>query len=181
MNERNRFNLCKHLLAVMVIVSVAGCSNLFFAAPDASPPLVQEPPSQAAMTQPERDRAFEAAYAEGLRRVERNEIGLALGAFERAVALKPNSLEASFNLGACHEALGDPMQAIGVYRRILGVHPNDADCYHNLGTSYIKLYHRENSPVWRKLARKAWRRSLELNPDQADVNAYLAQTDTSDY
>ncbi len=133
------------------------------------------------MTDSQRDRAFDAAYAEGLRLVERREIGPALAAFERAVALRPDSLEASFNLGACHEALGDPLRAIGVYRQILSIHPDDADCYHNLGTSYIKLYHRENSPVWRKLALKAWRRSLELNPHQDDLKSFLAQTESPDY
>jgi len=128
----------------------------------------------------ERNRNFHREHARGLQFAEERRYGSALAAFEQALALKPESVDTLFNIAACHEALGDPMQAVLLYRQILDVKPNDPDCYANLGTSYIKMYYRENSPVWRKMARKAWTRSLELQADQADVKAFLVQTETID-
>jgi len=132
------------------------------------------------MSPAERDRCVERAHAQGLQHAQEQRYGLALGAFEKALVLRPGSADTLFNIAACHEAMGDPMQAVLLYRQILEVTPNDPDCYTNLGTSYIKMFYRENSPVWRKMARKAWARSLELRAEQADVQAFLAQTETLD-
>lgn len=123
----------------------------------------------------ELNQQYSAFYAEGLNLIRRGEYGLALGAFERALKLQPESAPAMFNLGACYEAMGDPAQAIILYRRVLLITPDDPDCYANLGTSFIKMYYRERSPAWRKMARDAWQRSLELKPGQADLERYLAE------
>jgi len=119
------------------------------------------------------EQRYHRAYAEGVQHVAKGQYGLALGAFQEAVAMKPASTEALFNLGACHEALGDPLQAIKHYRAVLELTPDDADCYANLGTSYIKLYHQQNSPAWRKMALEAWRQALELNPEQPRIRQYM--------
>jgi len=125
----------------------------------------------------ERDNRFRAVFDQGLALAGKGQYGLALGAFEQALKLRPDSVEAAFNLGACHEGVGDPLRAIELYRRVLHARPDDADCYRNLGTSFIKMYHREKSPAWKKLARDAWRRSLELKAGQRDVEQYLAQSE----
>jgi len=109
--------------------------------------------------------------------VQEGNYGLALAAFEESLRHAPLSHDALFNLGACHEALGDPFQALGIYRRVLQVDPNDADCYANIGTCCIKLAHREQNPAWITMARGAWRKSLELRPNQPDVAKYLADVD----
>jgi tetratricopeptide (TPR) repeat protein len=126
----------------------------------------------------ERTRRYRECYGEGLQLVEQGRIGLALGQFEEAVAMNPSSPDALFNLGACHEKLGDPQRAINIYRAVLELTPNDSDCYANLGTSFIKMYYREKSPTWRKMAREAWRKSLELKPTQPDIRKYLAEADS---
>src|SRR6185436_7022357 len=102
------------------------------------------------------------------------EHGLALGAYEAALQLDPNSREALFNLGASHEALGDSFMALTYYRRVLELDPNYADCYRNMGTCCMKLAHRERNGAWLDMARSAWQRSLELKPNQSDVAGYLA-------
>ena len=132
------------------------------------------------MTPAERDRRLADIHAHAVGLAQEGRYSMALAAFEQALALKPDSVDTLFNIGACHEALGDPMLAVRIYRRILDVTPNDPDCYANLGTSYMKMYHRENSPVWRKMAREAWRRSLALKPDQPDIQAFLAQSESID-
>lgn len=126
------------------------------------------------------DRQYDAACAVGVACAEKGAYSPAMQAFERALSLKPSSTEALFNLGACYEALGDPARAVTIYRRVLEITPNDPDCYANLGTSFIKMYHREKSPIWRKMARDSWKRALELNPRQPRIKSYLARTESLD-
>ena len=168
------------LLFVAVLSAGGGCAAL--KAKDQPEPtgLAAAPDPTPGMTPAEQSRRFRAVYREGMSLVEQGQYGLALGAFEEAVSAKPQSAEALFNLGACYEAIGDPVAAIRIYRQVLQLTPDDADCFANLGTSFIKMYHREKSPVWRKMARDAWRRSLELKPDQPDVRGFLAKAETLD-
>ncbi len=172
--------LTMHTMVGLLLTVGLGC-----AAPDAQDKqlgqgLVEAPDTAPAMTPAELGRRFRAVFSEGMKLAQQGKYALALGAFEQAVALDPDSVEALFNLGACFEAIGDPPRAINIYRRILELTPNDPDCYANLGTSFIKMYHREKSPVWRKMAREAWERSLELNPEQPDLRAFLARSESLD-
>jgi predicted Zn-dependent protease len=161
---------------------LTGCNSLIQKKPVAGQSAVVErdPPDTATSDLPpaQRGAAFRAAYNEGLRLANDGQYGLAIGAFEKAAALEPSNTAAVFNLGACHESIGDPLRAVNYYRRVLEVDSNDADCYRNLGTSFIKLYHREQSPAWRKMAYDAWRRSLQINPDQPDVRRWLSSNVT---
>jgi len=160
---------------------LAGCNALFKHKPIAgeSARVERDPPEAKAsdLTPAQRSQGYQSAYDEGLRLVNGGQYGLAIGAFEKALALVPDSTHAVFNLGACHEAIGDPLRAINYYRRVLENDPDDADCYRNLGTSFIKLYYREQSPAWRKMAHDAWTRSLQIQPNQPDVKQWLAAAD----
>jgi Flp pilus assembly protein TadD len=146
----------------------------------AKPSDLVERDQKPAMTPAQQEELYRTCFTQGLKLAREKRYGLALGEFERAVALKPTSAEALFNLGACYEWTGDPLRAINIYRRVLELHPDDADCYANLGTSFIKMYYRDKSPVWRKMAREAWRHSLRLNPEQAAVKQYLARSESID-
>ncbi len=168
------------LVMSAVGVSLAGCADRSESIKVQQTPVVQHVNETPMMSPAERDRALQRVHGQGLQLAGEGRYGLALAAFEKALELKPGSVDTLFNIAACHEALGDPMRAVMLYRQILDVMPNDPDCYANLGTSYIKMFYRENSPVWRKMARKAWTRSLELKANQDDVKAFLAQTDTLD-
>ncbi|MBN2562441.1 MAG: tetratricopeptide repeat protein [Phycisphaerae bacterium] len=162
------------------LLLAAGCRSLNDGNKPVEQGLVEAPDASPAMTPAELGRRYRALSAEGVRLAGQRQPGLALAAFEQAVALRPESAEALFNLAACYEDMGDPMRAVNIYRRVLQMTPDDADCYRNLGTSFIKMYYRERSPVWRKMAREAWRRSLALRSEQPDVRAFLASTDSVD-
>ena len=177
MIRRNPLHILTIAYACAQGLATFGCSGLKPPNLDRPPTIVQRRDTTPMMSPAQRDRRFRKAYADGLRLAQERRYGVALGAFEEAVRLKPESVEAMFNLGACHEVIGDPMRAIGIYRRILTMTPDDPDCYANLGTSYIKMFYREKSPVWRKLAQKAWRRSLQLEPDRSDVKRFIAQAE----
>ena len=176
MQLRNN-GLCLLTLAILLTPVPVGCSRGLTQQPEqqSSNVVVDRENDPLRQTPAERNENYRRAYAEGLRLVENGEYGLAIGAFELAVQLRGDSTEALFNLGACNEAIGDPLRAINYYRRVLDMNPGDADCYRNLGTSFIKLYYRENSPSWKRMALDAWRRSLELNPEQPDVRRYLVE------
>lgn len=130
------------------------------------------------LNEQERQRRFKNAYDYGIKYAREKRYAEALAGFEEAVRLQPNSVPAHFNLAACYEGIGDPLKAIGIYNRILRFRPDDSDCYHNLGTSYMKMYHLDKSPQWKKLAVQAWQRSLDLRPDQPKIKEYLVRANT---
>lgn len=168
------------LILAIGIPMVAGCSD-----PSARSELqvrseIEKPKSTNTLTPAERDRRFHLVFDRGVSLAQRRQSALALAAFQEAVRLRPDSPDALFNLGACYEELGDPMRAVNLYRRVLTITPDDPACYFNLGTSYIKMYYRDKSPGWRKMARTAWRRSLALKPGQGEVEQFLAATERLD-
>lgn len=163
---------------VMLLAPLAplgGCSSLHRQTEPAPQVRVESEDPDRNLTPGQKRERFEAAFTQGLSLSQRGEYATALAAFERAQKLQPDCVEALFNLGACYEAIGDPAAAMDIYRRVLRLRPNDPDCYRNLGTSFIKMYYRDRSPGWKKMAENAWRRSLELQPAQPDVQKFLAQ------
>ena len=160
------------LLAVLTVTVGSGCSN--WGKQGVSVARVENAGVDPATPQ-ERQRQYKSAYEYGIKYARQKRYAEALAGFEEAVRLQPNSVPAQFNLAACYEGIGDPLKAIGIYNRILRMSPNDSDCYHNLGTSYMKMYHLDRSPQWKKLALQAWQRSLELRPDQPRVKEFIAR------
>jgi tetratricopeptide (TPR) repeat protein len=163
-----------------VLIVGGGCNRSSSSAETNATGPVEAPDAISSMTTEQREQGYQATYQAGVDFAAKGQYALALQAFEQALALKPTSVDALFNLGACHEAIGDPLRAINIYRRVLETYPDDPDCYTNLGTSFIKMYHRDRSPTWRKMARDAWQRSLSLNPNQPRVKQYLAQSESFD-
>ncbi len=176
--------MTKKPVLVMLIVAglpMAGCASMFKTDANVTAAAQLDPADQKKpLTSVEQEESHWRAHGEGLRLIQEGQYGLAIGAFESALEMQPDSTDAMFNLGACHEAIGDPLRAINYYRRVLEVTPNDPDCYRNLGTSFIKLYHRESSPAWKKMATDAWRQSLRLQPNQPDVRTFLASVSNNE-
>ncbi|HKQ49350.1 MAG TPA: tetratricopeptide repeat protein [Phycisphaerae bacterium] len=160
-------------IAGAVVFAPAGCGSRYKTPPVASRVEIQDE-SPKALTPAEKDQRFKSLFDQGIAHIRGEQYGPALASFEEAVRLKPEDPDALFNLGACHEAVGDPLAAINLYRDVLTIRPDDADCYANLGTSFIKMYHREKRAAWKRMATAAWERSLALNPQQPRVQGYLA-------
>jgi tetratricopeptide (TPR) repeat protein len=163
------------LVASLLLTTMCACQNPEVATTGASAAKVEVIDESPQYSPQDRLTRFRQAYDAGLAWIARGEYGLALAAFEESLRMRPDSIDAMFNLAGCYEQIGEPTRAIALYKRILAVSPNDAECYHNLGTSYIKLYHLEKSPTWRRMAQRSWQRSLELNPQQPKVHDYLAR------
>jgi tetratricopeptide (TPR) repeat protein len=180
MNKRIGITALFSVATVLLCASATGCHSRSQSSDDSSPIRMATPEPAPDVSPAEQTRQFRAAYVQGVRHVERGQYGQALASFEEALRAQPNSQAALFNLGACYEAIGDPLRAIGIYRQCIATTPNDPDAYANLGTSFIKMYYREKSPAWRTMAHDAWKRSLELNPKQPRVRAYLAAKESLD-
>ncbi|MBK8268352.1 MAG: tetratricopeptide repeat protein [Planctomycetes bacterium] len=175
--KRMMQNSRRYPLVLSLLLLTVGCS-------ESNAPKVRQAVSKEnvinetpTLTTAERADRFKFAFEKGMEWVEQRQFGLALGAFEEAVNVNPASVEALFNLGACHEQIGDPTEAIRIYRQVLRISPGDPQCYVNLGTSYIKMFHIERSPAWRQMAIDAWKHALKLDPDQPGVRNYIAKAE----
>ena len=69
----------------------------------------------------------------------------------------PDSAVVWYNLGLCHQHLGQHDKALRAYLKSLGINPNQIDGWVNIGISYLELNQMER-------AEHAVRKSLELNP-----------------
>ncbi len=165
-----------HWLGIAISLAVLSTAcNAPQSDPNVAGPLRIERTASRELGPAERRHAFYKEYRSGLALSARNEYGLALGAFERALTHEPDSTAAMIAIGACHEMIGDPIQAVRYYRGALAIDPADPDAFANLGTAYIKLFYRENNAAWREMAMSSWRQSLALNPDQPDVRDFLTR------
>jgi hypothetical protein len=78
---------------------------------------------------------FQRAYAEGKAQLAANHAGLAIVAFERAVQLESNSVEALNGIGAAFDTLKRYDVAMGYYQRALKLAPRDAATMNNIAVS----------------------------------------------
>lgn len=180
MTNHSRRSVCWAAVVVTAVTLISGCkSNQKTGQQVAtgSPIIdVEQSNDPGRLTQEQRASQFQYSYDTGMEMVSRQQYAHAMGAFEEALRLNPSSRETMFNLAACYDSIGDSMRAIQMYRQLLEANPNDADCHANLGTAFIKLYYRERSPAWRKMAWDSWERSLRLNPEQPEIQRYLKQS-----
>lgn len=171
MRPNLRLSIAIGMAGATLLVS-AGCESKL-KSPAASPHVEVDRENEMTMTPAEKNRRFREVYMQGVELAGREQYGLALASFEEASRIDPENPDALFNLGACHEAIGDPLAAINIYKDVLKIMPDDADCYTNLGTSFMKMYYREKSPTWKRMAQEAWEHSLAINPHQPQVREYL--------
>ncbi len=65
--------------------------------------------------------------------------------FEAALALKPGDANLLYNLGRCHEKLGQPDKAEGRYGECLRVAPDHSECRHALAVLLVARGRREEA------------------------------------
>ena len=79
--------------------------------------------------------AFDKAYGGGKASLQRNQIGLALVLFQKALAVRPDSVAALNAVGAAYDELHFPNLAARYYARALEIAPGSADTLNNMAVS----------------------------------------------
>jgi Flp pilus assembly protein TadD len=69
----------------------------------------------------------------------------AIRAYQRALALRPNSAEAYNKLGDAHYYAGRFNQAIDAYKQAARLRPDQPEAYYNLGLAYLEIGDRESA------------------------------------
>lgn len=91
-------------------------------------------------------------------------------AFDKALSINSNSnewLPGSMRiLGKYYRSKGLYKESLQAYQEVIELRPNDADAYLGLGVTYWKM----SEP---QLAKGAWERSLQLNPDNNEAKGWL--------
>lgn len=98
-------------------------------------------------------------------------------AYQQALKMDPNNLEAHKHLAKLYTKMGDFERALEVYKKIMPKHPKDASLWHDLGM----CHHRRKD--FNESAR-CYQKALELEPENRDylkkfglTLAWLGQTD----
>ena len=115
-----------------------------------------------------RDRV--ATYVNrGILRLRRNEIALAIGDFDRALALDPNQPEAYLNKGAAMIKQRNPSAALGLFTMAIDRHTSRPELAH-YGRAIANEALGNASQAYRD-----YRRASELDPDWAEPRTELAR------
>jgi predicted O-linked N-acetylglucosamine transferase (SPINDLY family) len=105
--------------------------------------------------------SFAALSNLGVSLLEEQRFAEAIGAFERALALKPGAVNVRVRLGDALKAQGQLQPAITAYRRALAIQPG-FEAYHQLATA---LHERGESGE----AVAVFRQALAIKPDSGEV------------
>ena len=108
---------------------------------------------------------FEAHYRLGLAAFEVRSFRLALGAWEPALALRPNYADARYNFALTLKASNYPNDAADELEKLLALHPDEARGHLTLGN----LYAEQLRDIPR--ARRHYGRVLQLDPRNPQAQA----------
>lgn len=111
---------------------------------------------QAARLGAEVKKEFEAGVAAS----QKGDHQAALDAFQKVLALVPDSADAHFNIGFTQEKLGNAEQALAAYRKAIELRP---DYYE----TYVALSNLHNSRKEYPEAMKALAKAIEIQPDDS--------------
>lgn len=99
--------------------------------------------------------------------LEEEDPAAAIGCYQKALRLRPDSPETWINMGRLHAENGDPEQASECFRSALALDPDDATAIYNLGVVAQDL---GDDPA----AIDHYRRALELDPNLSEAHYNLA-------
>ncbi|MBK8478951.1 MAG: tetratricopeptide repeat protein [Opitutaceae bacterium] len=90
----------------------------------------------------------------------------AAAAFERTIALQPESFAAWLNLGGVRDRLNDSHAALAAYNRAVALHPTSARAHLDRGHTFIRLKRHEDAVA-------SFTRALQREPD--NIEAHIAR------
>jgi tetratricopeptide (TPR) repeat protein len=107
---------------------------------------------------------FEAQYNYGVLAYRLRNFGAALSAYETALAIQPNSVDARYNFALALKAAGYAPDAVNELNRILAANPNEVRAHLALGNLYAQQL-RDMAQ-----ARRHYLKVLELDPHNSQAN-----------
>lgn len=90
----------------------------------------------------------------------------ASAAFQQAIKLKPDYIDAWNNLGWSYSQSGKFADAVGVFQQLIKFTPNDAQVWSNLGGAQARQGHEADAVA-------AYQMAIQLKPDYADAHFNL--------
>ena len=67
------------------------------------------------------------------------QLDAAVKSYKKVIAIKPDSAEAHYNLGATLQRLGQLDAAVKSYKKVIAINPNSAEAHYNLGATLQRL------------------------------------------
>ena len=86
----------------------------------------------------------------------------AIGAYNKALSIKPDSADAYYNMGIALQDQGKPEEAIDAYTKALSIKPDSAGAYNNMGIALQDQGKPEEAIV-------AYNQALAIKPDYAEA------------
>jgi tetratricopeptide (TPR) repeat protein len=108
---------------------------------------------------------FEAHYSLGLAAFTARSFKAAAAAWETAIAIRPDSRDARYNLALALKATGQPQEAADELEKLLALHPDEARGHLTLGNLYAELL--GDKPR----ARRHYQQVLQLDPRNPQASA----------
>ncbi|MGE5605786.1 MAG: tetratricopeptide repeat protein [Bacteroidota bacterium] len=97
-------------------------------------------------------------YTSGVSLMLTKKYAKAISDFEKAILEEPKFAEAYFNIGYCHDELGEHQKAVDAFKKAIHLKPDFVEAYYNLGIAFDELKQFQESIV-------AYSRAAELKPD----------------
>lgn len=107
-------------------------------------------------------------YEQGMRFFSQSDWELAIDEFDKAIALNPQFVDATYYRGNAYWALSEFDQAITDYSKVIEIEPEFADAYARRASTYF-LQRDEN---WIELSIKDYSMVINLNPTDASAYAH---------
>ena len=105
-------------------------------------------------------------FSEAYQAMRGGQDDLAMGLYERGLAVYPDDANAYRNLGLVYERMGMHGQAMRAYRKATEIYPNFVEAYANLGLLYVKMRLYDE-------AIRAFQKSIELDPTYGNITYHL--------
>lgn len=113
----------------------------------------------------------------GLVRYKQDKIEESLAAFQRSIAIDPESAEAHYYLGETLDKVGKTNEAIAEYNKALAINPKYAEAWFDLGVAYYNAKRYEEAITAYKTAIQARNTMGEARVNLADVYRQLNRLD----
>lgn len=101
-------------------------------------------------------------YSSGVSLMLTKKYAKAISDFELAIREDPKFAEAYFNIGYCHDELGEHQKAVGAFKKAIQLKPDFFEAHYNLGIAYDELKQFHESII-------AYNRAAELKPDSFEA------------